>query len=74
MTSCRLAKARMSQRSGTAGIEYTSIYEIRGPLVVVDKVERAQYEELVEIETASGERRLGRVHRGRRGEGGRPGL
>lgn len=61
MTSCRLAKARMSQRSGTAGIEYTSIYEIRGPLVVVDKVERAQYEELVEIETASGERRLGRV-------------
>ena len=61
MTSCRVAKARMSQRSGTAGIEYTSIYEIRGPLVVVDKVERAQYEELVEIETASGERRLGRV-------------
>ncbi len=51
----------MSQRSGTAGVEYTSIYEIRGPLVVVDKVERAQYEELVEIETASGERRLGRV-------------
>jgi Archaeal/vacuolar-type H+-ATPase subunit B len=61
MTSCREAEGRMSQRSGTAGIEYTSIYEIRGPLVVVDKVERAQYEELVEIETASGERRLGRV-------------
>ncbi|MCS7118218.1 MAG: V-type ATP synthase subunit B [Thaumarchaeota archaeon] len=46
---------------GAAGIEYTSIYEIRGPLVIVDKVDRAQYEELVEVETASGERRLGRV-------------
>jgi V/A-type H+-transporting ATPase subunit B len=44
-----------------SGIEYTTIREIRGPLVVVDRVSRASYDELVEIETPSGERRLGRV-------------
>jgi V/A-type H+/Na+-transporting ATPase subunit B len=43
------------------GIEYTTIREIRGPLVVVDHVTRASYDELVEVETAGGDRRLGRV-------------
>lgn len=47
-------------RSGS-GIEYTTVREIRGPIVVVDRVTRAAYDELVEIETAGGETRLGRV-------------
>ncbi len=43
------------------GVEYTSIYEIRGPLIVVDNVWNASYDELVEVETQTGETRLGRV-------------
>lgn len=44
-----------------SGVEYTKIGEIRGPLMVVQGVSRVAYDELVEIETASGEKRLGRV-------------
>jgi len=44
-----------------SGLEYTSIAEIKGPLLIVDRVTKASYDELVEIETADGERRLGRV-------------
>lgn len=41
--------------------EYRTIREIAGPLMLVDKVEKAAYDELVEIETQSGEIRRGRV-------------
>ena len=41
--------------------EYTSIVEVSGPLMVVDKVSNVRYGEVVEIETADGERRLGQV-------------
>lgn len=41
-----------------SGIEYTKIGEIRGLLMVVQGVSRVAYGELVEIETATGERRL----------------
>ncbi|GBC70773.1 V-type sodium ATPase subunit B [Candidatus Calditenuaceae archaeon HR02] len=47
-------------RSG-GGVEYTTVLEIRGPLLVVDRVTRVAYDELVEVETPSGESRLGRV-------------
>jgi V/A-type H+-transporting ATPase subunit B len=44
-----------------AGLEYLSIQEIKGPLMVVGGVTDVTYDELVEVETADGERRLGRV-------------
>lgn len=44
-----------------AGIEYTKIQEIKGPLMVIDGVTKASFDELVEIETSDGERRLGKV-------------
>ncbi|HSB56769.1 MAG TPA: V-type ATP synthase subunit B [Nitrosopumilaceae archaeon] len=43
------------------GIEYSKIAEIKGPLVIVDGVDRASFDELVEIQTTSGEKRLGKV-------------
>ncbi len=43
------------------GVEYNKIAEIKGPLVVVDGVENASFDELVEIQTTSGEKRLGKV-------------
>ena len=43
------------------GIEYTKVAEIRGPLLIMEGVTRAAYDELVEIETPSGEKRLGKV-------------
>ena len=44
-----------------AGVEYTKVQEIKGPLVVIDGVTRASFDELVEIETPEGETRLGKV-------------
>jgi V/A-type H+-transporting ATPase subunit B len=41
--------------------EYRTIREVAGPLMLVDKVEEATYDELVEIETQNGEIRRGRV-------------
>jgi V/A-type H+-transporting ATPase subunit B len=41
--------------------EYNTIREVAGPLMLVEKVEGAKYEELVEIELPSGELRNGRV-------------
>ena len=41
--------------------EYESIREIRGPLLVVEGISDAAYDELVEVELANGERRRGRV-------------
>ncbi|MCS7137524.1 MAG: V-type ATP synthase subunit B [Candidatus Caldarchaeum sp.] len=43
------------------GLEYLSVQEIKGPLMVVGGVSGVSYDELVEVETAEGERRLGRV-------------
>jgi len=43
------------------GVQYSKIAEIKGPLVVVDDVDNAAFDELVEIETTEGERRLGKV-------------
>ena len=41
--------------------EYKTITEIVGPLMIVEGVEGVKYEELVEIETQTGELRRGRV-------------
>ena len=49
----------MSKSQG--GLEYSKVAEIKGPLLVVDGVEKAAYDELVEIEEAAGGRRLARV-------------
>ncbi|MBN1623445.1 MAG: V-type ATP synthase subunit B [Clostridia bacterium] len=42
-------------------LEYLDLYEIKGPLVILEGIEGASYEELVEITLESGERRTGRV-------------
>ena len=47
--------------STKGGVQYSNIAEIKGPLVVVDGVENAAFDELVEIETNEGEKRLGKV-------------
>ncbi len=44
-----------------AGVEYTKVQEIKGPLIVIDGVTRASFDELVEIETVDGGKRLGKV-------------
>ncbi len=41
--------------------EYHRIKEIKGPLLVVEGVSRVAYDEIVEVELASGEKRRGRV-------------
>ncbi|PKL03109.1 MAG: V-type ATP synthase subunit B, partial [Synergistetes bacterium HGW-Synergistetes-2] len=41
--------------------EYKTISELSGPLLLVNKTKNVRYDELVEIELASGERRRGRV-------------
>ena len=45
----------------SSGLEYSKVAEIRGPLLVVDGVENAAFDELVEIEDSEGRRRLARV-------------
>ncbi len=45
----------------SSGLEYSKVAEIRGPLLVVDGVDRAAFDELVEIEDSEGKRRLARV-------------
>ena len=47
--------------SNQGGVQYSKIAEIKGPLVIVDGVDNAAFDELVEIETTDGERRLGKV-------------
>ena len=47
--------------STQGGVQYSKIAEIKGPLVIVDGVENAAFDELVEIETNDGEKRLGKV-------------
>ena len=41
--------------------EYKSVQEVVGPLMIVEVVEGIKYEELVEIQTQTGEKRRGRV-------------
>ena len=41
--------------------EYRSVQEVVGPLMIVEGVEGIKYEELVEIQTQTGEKRRGRV-------------
>ncbi|MDH3324839.1 MAG: V-type ATP synthase subunit B [Candidatus Peregrinibacteria bacterium] len=40
---------------------YTNIESIAGPILVVDGVEGVKYEELVEVETSTGEKKMGKV-------------
>jgi V/A-type H+-transporting ATPase subunit B len=47
--------------SKTSGLEYSKVAEIKGPLLVIDGVEKAAFDELVEIEDNEGNRRLARV-------------
>ena len=49
----------MSEAVG--GVEYTKVAEIKGPLMIVDGITKVSFDELVEVETAEGEKRLGRV-------------
>ena len=49
----------MSSKIG--GIEYTQTSEIKGPLLIIEGVSASAFDELVDIETPSGEKRLGRV-------------
>ena len=46
---------------GSSGVEYTKVAEIKGPIIIVDGITKASFDELVEIETSEGEKRLGRV-------------
>ena len=41
--------------------EYSTISEIAGPLILLDDVDHATYEELVEVELPDGELRRGKV-------------
>ncbi len=45
----------------TLNREYKTISEVVGPLMLVDHVEGIKFDELVEIEQASGEKRIGKV-------------
>ncbi|MBE3519433.1 MAG: V-type ATP synthase subunit B [Firmicutes bacterium] len=42
-------------------LEYTTISQISGPLIMVEQVREVHYDELVEVETQTGEIRRGRV-------------
>jgi len=41
--------------------EYTTITEVNGPLIIVNKISNVKYNELVEIELSDGEKRRGQV-------------
>jgi V/A-type H+-transporting ATPase subunit B len=41
--------------------EYSTITEVNGPLIIVNKITNVKYDELVEIELADGEKRRGQV-------------
>ena len=46
--------------------EYTTVSEVAGPLMIVEGVEGVAYNEIVDIETPSGEMRRGQVLRSQR--------
>jgi V/A-type H+-transporting ATPase subunit B len=45
----------------SAGLEYTGVSQISGPIIIVENVRDVGYDELVEVITPSGETRLGKV-------------
>ncbi|MGZ5509368.1 MAG: V-type ATP synthase subunit B [Nitrososphaeraceae archaeon] len=47
--------------NSSSSVEYTKVAEIKGPIIIVDGITKASFDELVEIETSEGEKRLGRV-------------
>ena len=47
--------------SKQGGVQYSKIAEIKGPLVIVDDVSNAAFDELVEVQTSDGQKRLGKV-------------
>ena len=47
--------------SDYSDLEYISVTQVNGPLVVVDKIRNVGYNELVEIRNANGDLRLGQV-------------
>lgn len=52
----------MSEVAYHVGVrEYETIREVRGPLLIVEGVRDVKYDEIVEVELQSGERRRGRV-------------
>ena len=48
---------QLSKQNRSAGLEYSKISEIKGPLLVIDGVTNAAFDELVEIQTPSNEKR-----------------
>lgn len=44
-----------------SGVEYTKIVEIKGPLLAIDGVNNVAFDEMVEIDTGDGSKRLGKV-------------
>jgi len=46
---------RWKSLSESIGVEYTKVAEIKGPLIIIDGVTKASFDELVEIETTEGE-------------------
>ena len=40
------------------GVEYTNVAEIKGPLMIIDGVTKVSFDELVEIETAEGRKKI----------------
>jgi V/A-type H+-transporting ATPase subunit B len=51
----------LSDITSSSSVEYTKVAEIKGPIIIVDGITKASFDELVEIETSEGEKRLGRV-------------
>ena len=51
----------MSTQNRSSGLEYNNISEIKGPLLVINGVTNSAFDELVEITTPAGAKRLGRV-------------
>ena len=52
---------QLSKQNRSAGLEYSKISEIKGPLLIINGVTNSAFDELVEIQTPSNEKRLGRV-------------
>ncbi len=55
-------------------IEYLGLSQINGPLVVLEGVQNAAYEEIVEITVDGNEKKAGPYHRALRGQGCYPGV
>jgi V/A-type H+-transporting ATPase subunit B len=51
----------LSSVKSTSGLQYSKVAEIKGPLLVVEGVDKAAFDELVEVEDTEGRRRLARV-------------